>query len=822
MPVDRRTVVLGLLAAFATEPKFRQAVTDLTALLADPHTGRTHTRPDSSRGLSSWLGQRAADLHGSDTSLIHATVRDIKQHLSEAAVLAHPLDHVASGLPPDVKAAAEWLISHHNPSPHAPVPVPVAPAPSPRPLDPALGNIRRQRMDTIERIAASLDPLERVLAEAMPPHVANMVAYAPRTVLIHAIGTAIDWPDANLACDMCCGLPPTGTLPDTGVFRRDVNAECPEAFDALCKRDPSWNHDLISSITHEAAQPDKATLIQESWAKTQKECAIGWCTPVGGGLAELEARYGAGKCRAMRRFGVDQHGSTRVCDNGAKSGHNRCTGSPERITCESADFPIEAAGLFAGLLGIDGTWSMQTATCDVVAAYRRLACGDPSRTVVAQWDPRPKAEGGQRVAFFYVHGFNFGLSSAVIGYYRWSEFVTRSAVRLLPVVCCHYVDDWCIAEPTFCGGEGQQALLRFARLLGVHFDAIEYRDRLTGEDKVLPAKRQSPGFKRLFLGVETDFTRFASTGKVYVTVPQPRIDKISAMMEEAIKTGELHASVARKLCGKLQFLLGWVAGRFGRAALQPLYHRAERRATKLGLALEMALNFLLHAVKSLSAREVCVVAANAGPPVLVWSDAMYKTAHDAPSDDDIIVEDGQLGFVVRFPGGMRGPADPPLLPPPEHPRYVHGALACGPDVIAELEARKQQIGQLELLGAVAPYYSLAPYLKGRRVLHWIDNTAALAGIAKGYSSKPDSARIIHSFHALGISLQADVHFEYVASEANIADLPSRGDFDFLTSTLGSVLVPLRIPPLSAWLSTDDAAAHARPASPPKRGGKRSR
>ena len=93
-----------------------------------------------------------------------------------------------------------------------------------------------------------------------------------------------------------------------------------QAFDALCERDPSWNHDLISSITHEAAQPDKATLIQESWAKTQKECAIGWCTPVGGGLAELEARYGASKCRAMRRFGVDQHGSTRVCDNGAKSG----------------------------------------------------------------------------------------------------------------------------------------------------------------------------------------------------------------------------------------------------------------------------------------------------------------------------------------------------------------------------------------------------------------------------------------------------------------------------------------------------------------------
>ena len=136
MPTDRRAVVLGLLAVFATKPTLKQAVTHLRALLADPHTGRTHTRPDASRGISSWLGQKAADLHGSDTSFILATVRDIEQHLSEASMLSHPLDHMASSLPPDVKAAAEWLISHHNPSPHAPVPAPVAPAPSPRPLDP--------------------------------------------------------------------------------------------------------------------------------------------------------------------------------------------------------------------------------------------------------------------------------------------------------------------------------------------------------------------------------------------------------------------------------------------------------------------------------------------------------------------------------------------------------------------------------------------------------------------------------------------------------------------------------------------------------------
>ena len=62
----------------------------------------------------------------------------------------------------------------------------------------------------------------------------------------------------------------------------------------------------------------------------------------------------------------------------------------------------------------------------------------------------------------------------------------------------------------------------------------------------------------------------------------------------------------------------------------------------------------------------------------------------------------------------------------------------------------------------------------------------------------------------------------MASEANVADLPSRGEFEFLTTNLGSTLVPLRIPPLSNWLSPEDAAAHARPTSPKTRGGKRSR
>ena len=69
-------------------------------------------------------------------------------------------------------------------------------------------------------------------------------------------------------------------------------------------------------------------------------------------------------------------------------------------------------------------------------------------------------------------------------------------------------------------------------------------------------------------------------------------------------------------------------------------------------------------------------------------------------------------------------------------------------------------------------------------------------MAKGYSPVVDSARIIHAFHALNVNLQTNVHFEWVKSEANIADMPTRNSFGLLQE-FGSKRVALTIPPMSS-------------------------
>ena len=100
--------------------------------------------------------------------------------------------------------------------------------------------------------------------------------------------------------------------------------------------------------------------------------------------------------------------------------------------------------------------------------------------------------------------------------------------------------------------------------------------------------------------------------------------------------------------------------------------------------------------------------------------------------------------------------------------------------------KKQYIGQLELLAAVAVYHTVAahPQLKsqfqGAPVIHFIDNYAAAAGLTKGYSAATASSRVVHAFWALVGAMKCAPWISYIRSKGNIADIPSRmfqPDFD---------------------------------------------
>ena len=80
------------------------------------------------------------------------------------------------------------------------------------------------------------------------------------------------------------------------------------------------------------------------------------------------------------------------------------------------------------------------------------------------------------------------------------------------------------------------------------------------------------------------------------------------------------------------------------------------------------------------------------------------------------------------------------------------------------------------MGVTAVYESLPSLMADAEVVHFIDNQSALYGMAKGSSPQPDSQALISSLHVHQILERFNVWFSYVASKANIADLPSRGAY----------------------------------------------
>ena len=84
-----------------------------------------------------------------------------------------------------------------------------------------------------------------------------------------------------------------------------------------------------------------------------------------------------------------------------------------------------------------------------------------------------------------------------------------------------------------------------------------------------------------------------------------------------------------------------------------------------------------------------------------------------------------------------------------------------------------------------PYYGVRHMLAGRHVIHWIDNESAVYSLAKGYSGAADSARVVNLYHACVAQLRVTPWLEYVHTDDNIADLPSRGEYGLLQTLGGS-------------------------------------
>ena len=318
---------------------------------------------------------------------------------------------------------------------------------------------------------------------------------------------------------------------------------------------------------------------------------------------------------------------------------------------------------------------------------------------------------------------------------------------------CGYFDDYITCEPRFTGVSGKECLHFIHRLLGIP---------LALGDKNVP---YAPSMT--FLGVVSDLSRITQ-GLALMRPKVARVAKIIITIQDALENGYIEHAVCASMCGNLEFVC-WSSGysRMGRAALaalhawlsRPVNTNRKQSGTDTGSFTREfieALRFFLQLLPIMVPR-VFKLYRRPRRPIVVYTDAMYTPGARVPARIGVVIYDPEDG---------------------EH-KWRH-ASAIVPDwLMRKFASRKQYIGVLETLAAVVAYTSRPRQFFQRDVIHFIDNTGALVGIAKGYSRDLDSSRLVHVFHSIAAACQTNAWFEYVPSAANIADLPSRDELSLL-------------------------------------------
>ena len=95
------------------------------------------------------------------------------------------------------------------------------------------------------------------------------------------------------------------------------------------------------------------------------------------------------------------------------------------------------------------------------------------------------------------------------------------------------------------------------------------------------------------------------------------------------------------------------------------------------------------------------------------------------------------------------------------------------DLVGEKD-KDTHINAMELLGLLAVVWTLGPeVLTGRDVLMFCDNTAAMSATVHVYARSPNLAAFSNTLHLALATLRCNLWVEWVPSDANCADVPSR-------------------------------------------------
>ena len=249
------------------------------------------------------------------------------------------------------------------------------------------------------------------------------------------------------------------------------------------------------------------------------------------------------------------------------------------------------------------------------------------------------------------------------------------------------------------------------------------------------------------LGATTDISEFPDK-PMKIRAVQDRVDKATADLEEILSSKRLMPAQAGKLYGRLQFASSCYYGRLGKALLRAFSRRQHEDRAGLNTQIQEACRFWIRNIQDMRPREV---------PVGIEKRKIAISYSDGEGDTAGVGVALWLSCGTVLAGYLRVP---------DEVREIWGRNRDNPD--------RHDIYEIEAVGPLLVLWNWGHRMKEHLWIHFIDNDAALSGIAKGSSSVLSGEVIIAYTHELAAKLGVWPWFDRVDTHSNPVDQLSRG------------------------------------------------
>ena len=328
---------------------------------------------------------------------------------------------------------------------------------------------------------------------------------------------------------------------------------------------------------------------------------------------------------------------------------------------------------------------------------------------------------------------SFGSLGAVMSWYRTVMLLQCILQNLFHITTMVYVDDCFWACPGNVHDGGPNAAWQSCVFQYVVEELLGWR---------LDPEKTEFGKQVTLLGLRITLNEESAEWTLSPDKASAWADDIQGFLDSDM----LAPSDASKLCGRLAFLNSKIFGKMGRALLRPLIWRQLQSIGPLTLTrrLRNSLTWFLLALRANWVRTVPYVMLTPASRAVIYSDAEST---------------GHIGVVVLFQGRIW---------------FGHGDI---PRRIRNmLKTRKTNIMGYELVAAILVIIMLDKVIPQQACIqHYIDNQSAKHSVIAGFSRQPDMNELVGMLWHTAAHRSHTYWAEWVQSEANIADAPSRHD-----------------------------------------------